>query len=240
MENGFQSRYIKTSSRGNIFHGRFNQRISIINSKVIGDTSWWRAYINKANKGIGIIRKLNNILPCNALWTIYRSFVRPDLDYGDVIYDLAENKSVSSKIERIQCNASLVITGAIRGTSQEKLYQELGLGSFRTRNKIFKAYVLLLQTNYNSKAIIFFNLIPPVWENGTNWALKFVIQTLTKNFRRQNSLLILSKFKRINEFLFPLKLSGNLWLFDDFRKNSSWLMRLNSLHIGIKIWRSPV
>ena len=36
--------------------------------------------INKTNKGIGIIRKLNNILPCSALLTIYRSFIRPHLD----------------------------------------------------------------------------------------------------------------------------------------------------------------
>ena len=36
------------------------------------------------------------------------------------------------------------------------LYQELGLESFRTRKKIFKVYVLLLQTNYNSKAILSF------------------------------------------------------------------------------------
>ena len=38
---------------------------------------------NKANKGIRIIRKLNNIIPFHALLTIYCSFVRP----GDVIYD---------------------------------------------------------------------------------------------------------------------------------------------------------
>ena len=69
--------------------------------------------INKANKGIGTIRKLNNILPCHALLTTCRSFVRHDLDYGDVIYDQAENESVSSKIERVQYNASLAITGAI-------------------------------------------------------------------------------------------------------------------------------
>ena len=31
--------------------------------------------INKANKGIGIIHKLNNILPRSALLTIYRSFI---------------------------------------------------------------------------------------------------------------------------------------------------------------------
>ena len=43
--------------------------------------------INKANKGIGIICKLNNILLCHALLTIYGYFVRLNLDYSDVIYD---------------------------------------------------------------------------------------------------------------------------------------------------------
>ena len=36
-------------------------------------------------------------------------------------------------MEAIQCNASLAITGAIRGTSREILYQELGLESLRKR-----------------------------------------------------------------------------------------------------------
>ena len=70
--------------------------------------------INKANKGIGIIRKLNNILPRSALLTIYRSFIRPHLDYGDVIYDQPENESFISNIESVQYNVSLAITGAIR------------------------------------------------------------------------------------------------------------------------------
>ena len=114
--------------------------------------------INKANKSIGIIRELNNILPSHTLLIIYRSFVRPDLDYGDLIYNQAENKSVSRKIERVQYNAYLAITGAIRGTCQEKLYQELGLESLRTRKKIFKAHVLFLQTNCSSKAIYIFSI----------------------------------------------------------------------------------
>ena len=35
--------------------------------------------------------------------------------------------------ESIQYNAAIAITGAIRGTSSEKLYQELGLESLRSR-----------------------------------------------------------------------------------------------------------
>ena len=112
--------------------------------------------ISKANKGIGIILKLNNIFPDHAVLTIYRSFVRSDLDYRNVIYDQAENELVSIEIGRIQYNASLAITGAIRGASQEKLYQELSLESLRTRKKIFKANVLFLQTNYTPKDITSF------------------------------------------------------------------------------------
>ena len=38
------------------------------------------------------------------------------------MFDQAYNKSLHEKLETFQYNASLVITGAIRGTSEEKLY----------------------------------------------------------------------------------------------------------------------
>ena len=43
--------------------------------------------IAKANKGIGLHCKLAHILPRQSLLTIYKSFIRPHLDYGDIIYD---------------------------------------------------------------------------------------------------------------------------------------------------------
>ena len=89
--------------------------------------------IAKANKGIGVIKKLHNVLPRRALLTIYKCFIRPNLDYGDFIYDQPNNGSFCSKIESVQYNAALAITGAIRGTSQTKLYRELGLESLKSR-----------------------------------------------------------------------------------------------------------
>ena len=80
--------------------------------------------IKKATKGVNVIRKMNLLLPRSSLLTIYKSFVRPHLDYGDVIYDQPNNSRLSDKIESIQYNAALAIIGAIRGTSKEKLYQE--------------------------------------------------------------------------------------------------------------------
>ena len=51
--------------------------------------------ISKVMKGIGFIKKSSNVLPRKYLITIYNSFVRPHLDYGDLIYDQSHNESFS-------------------------------------------------------------------------------------------------------------------------------------------------
>ena len=86
----------------------------------------------KIRKTLGLLRKLHNLLPSSALITIYKAFVRRCLDYGDILYDQAYNMSFHHKLESIQYNACLAITGAIRGTTKETLYQELGLESLKS------------------------------------------------------------------------------------------------------------
>ena len=71
------------------------------------------------------------MLPRITLVTIYKAFVRPHLDYGDILYDKAFVNSFHDRLEAIQYNTCLAITGAIRGSSREKLYQELGFESLR-------------------------------------------------------------------------------------------------------------
>ena len=77
----------------------FNQHINIKNSK--------------SNKGIGIIERIFHILARKILLTINKFFIRPHLDYCDVIYDQQNNESFCIKIERIQYNAAPAIIGAI-------------------------------------------------------------------------------------------------------------------------------
>ena len=100
----------------------------ILDSKLIFDEHLKMVYL-KISKTFGLLRKLHNLLPRSALITIYKAFFRPHLDYGDILYDQAYNMSFHHKLESIQYN--LAITGAIRGTSKEKLYQELGLESLQ-------------------------------------------------------------------------------------------------------------
>ena len=76
-------------------------------------------------KRVKFNKKLQNRLPRQVLLTIYKSLVRPHLDFGDIIYDQTNNESFCQKLESYQYNATLAITGAIRGTSQTKIYKKL-------------------------------------------------------------------------------------------------------------------
>ena len=53
-------------------------------------------------------------LPRSALLTIYKSFIRQHLEYGDILYDKPDNENFQNKIEEVQYKACLAITGAIQ------------------------------------------------------------------------------------------------------------------------------
>ena len=87
----------------------------------------------KAMKGIGIIWQVNKAPPQHSLIKMCKSFVRPHIGYGNIVYDQPKKENFDQKIERIQCNATLAITGAIRGTYQSRLYNELDPESHKSR-----------------------------------------------------------------------------------------------------------
>ena len=108
---------------------------------------------------MGLLRRFQSILLRSSLPTIYNIFIRSQLDFADVIYDQACNSSFHEKLESIQYNACLAITGAIRGGSSERLYEELGLKSLKSRRwfrKICHFYKIL---NEKSPSYLF-DLIP--------------------------------------------------------------------------------
>ena len=53
---------------------------SVVGSRLVGG-------FKKTCKTIGLLRKLQNILPRPPLITIYKSFIRSHVDYGDIIYN---------------------------------------------------------------------------------------------------------------------------------------------------------
>ena len=85
-------------------------------------------HIGKKKK-IDLMRQMSLLLPRLSLLTVDKGFFRPHLEYEDVIYDQPNLSSLANKIKLVQYNAAF--TGAIRRTSTEKLYQELGFSIFR-------------------------------------------------------------------------------------------------------------
>ena len=89
-----------------------------------------------ANKMIGILRHLSKFLPIQTLDQMYKALVRSHLDYCDIIYHIPAKlnpppigltlSTLMEKVEQIQYKAALAITGAWRGSSRAKIYEELG------------------------------------------------------------------------------------------------------------------
>ena len=150
MENNFQSRSQQATSRNhiqqkvkkgdkyyfafnnnNVSHVNFQTYLGFILDVKLTFEKHLKNVFNKTNKTIGLLKKLSNLLPRQALDTIHKAFIRPHQDLGDVIYNQDSNNSFHAKMESIQYNACLAIIGAIRGMSREKIYQELGLESLQ-------------------------------------------------------------------------------------------------------------
>ena len=91
--------------------------------------------------------------------TVYKSFVRPHLDYGDIIYDQAYNVSFHHKLESIQYNSALAITGAIRGTSKENLYNKAGLETLE-KSRWYRKLCCFYKVYKSHSPKYLFNIIP--------------------------------------------------------------------------------
>ena len=142
--------------------------------------------IKICNKLIGTIKHLSFHPPRKSLLTIYKSFVRPHLDYGDIIYDNPENKTLINKLEKVQYQACLAVTGAFQGISRESLYRELGLECLQTRR-------------WYRKIILFYKIL-----NGLAPKYLFDISPVSKNrhysTRNQSNLELSQFFSRTKSF----------------------------------------
>ena len=111
----------------------------------------------------------------------------------DFIYDQAYNSSFYEKLESIQYNACLEITGEIRRTSSEKLYQDLRLESLKSTHWFRKLCRFYKIVNEKSPSYLF-NLFPN---------LNRVRETRHSN----NIPAIYARHNYFHNWLFPLTIS---------------------------------
>jgi hypothetical protein len=83
-------------------------------------------------------RRFRLVLDRFTLDKVYFSFIRPILEYGDVIWD-SNIQNLADKIEHVQIEAMRIVTGGTKLTSINKLYDETGwekLADQRTNHKL--------------------------------------------------------------------------------------------------------
>ena len=115
--------------------------------------------MTKAKRIIGILKHLSKFLPLKTLNQMYKTLVRSHLDYCDIIYHMPQIvhqpplgvslHELMESVEKIQYQAGLAITGCWKGSSRDRLYEELGwesLSDRRNNNRIFQIYKIISKT----------------------------------------------------------------------------------------------
>ena len=132
----------------------------------------WHEHINyitcKAWQRIYIIRKLNFLLDMESLSRACISFIRPDLEYADIVWD---NCTQYDSIEKIQTEAARIVTGATRLVSIEFLCRETGwepLYKRRYKHKMYQFY----KTNNDLTPKYLILLVPSTVENTSTYNLR--------------------------------------------------------------------
>ena len=90
------------------------------------DMSWKNhinTIVNKAYKRLGILRKHKFNLDRRSLDEMYKVFIRPLIEYGNIIWDNC-SKENKKALENIQLDAQRISTGATKLYSDESLIAE--------------------------------------------------------------------------------------------------------------------
>jgi hypothetical protein len=124
---------------------------------------------DKANRRLGIMRSLKYKLDRLSLERIYIGFIRPLLEYGDIVWDLPGESL--KPLETIQLNAARIVTGATAKSRSEGLYRETGWEPLHSRREFHR--LSLYYKIVNGKASPYLtDLVPNLVQDRTNYMLR--------------------------------------------------------------------
>ena len=108
------------------------------------DLSWSNhisSVVTKASQRLAIMKRLKYTLHRSTLERLYKTIVRPILEYGCVLFDGC-TQSDSQLIKSIQYQAARICSGALWNTNKESLLSEMGWDTLYSRRQYFKILVL--------------------------------------------------------------------------------------------------
>ena len=139
----------------------------------LSDNLCWDNHIKnickKAMSRVGRIRSCMYHLPCNALECIYISFIRPILEYASPVFDNCSGRS-RAMMETVQYKASLLVSGAMKTSSQSKILSCLGWPSLEIRRK-YQKLVLYYKMIHDTCPVHLRALIPRPNSERVNYPL---------------------------------------------------------------------
>ena len=137
---------------------QFHRHLGLTLDSQLNFDEHFSSTLSIVNKLTVALRKLQTVLPRYSLLKLYKVFIRPHLDYWDVIYDKTFNEPWHKKLEFAQYNVALAITGVsyIWGTNTVNLYLELGLESLQNRRKLRSCFTKSIMTNLHCNFITWF------------------------------------------------------------------------------------
>jgi hypothetical protein len=97
----------------------------------------------KANRCLGILRPLKFLLDRASLETLYKSFIRPILEYADIVWDAPDaHRHGLDILEKVQTEAARLVTGATARCSTENLYKEVGWEKLALRRRMHRSIMM--------------------------------------------------------------------------------------------------
>jgi len=195
-----------------------------------------KSLVLKCGRLLAILKSYKYRWSRESLDTCYKSFIRPIIEYGNILYDSC-TVSQCKDLEDLQKEAARVVTGTKRGTSPQRLLEDLGWSTLESRRKnakLIKMYEIAtgvapkhlrdilqtfsLQEHYNTRGHSANNFTMPPYESKPYYRSFFVSgikswNALDAHIKRSPTLV---SFKReINKSatkakLFPSKISRKL------------------------------
>jgi hypothetical protein len=114
-----------------------HKHLSII---ISSDCKWTKhidSLIQRTSKQLNVLRKLKFRLKREYLENIYFTFIKPILEYSSEVWDNCGQVN-SDRLEKLQLEATRIVTGLTCYTSLDSIYRESGWEKLSTRREVKK------------------------------------------------------------------------------------------------------
>ena len=132
---------------------------------------------------INCLRHFKYKLGRKALEIMYKYFILPLFDYADIIWDNCTNTQ-SNMLENLHLEAIRIITGSVRGTSHQKLYNESGFCTLKERRKRHKLIQFHKMIN-NTCPDYLSDLLPPLVSTTNPYHRRRPYERIIPSFRTE-------------------------------------------------------